>query len=88
LFNPRVDAAVLETARGGILREGLASTCATWPSSPISARATLGMAGIDTTEQLAEVKRTVVENVAPTGAAVLNAADSMTVAMAPTVPAR
>jgi len=35
---------------------------------------------------LAEVKRTIVENVAPTGAAVLNADDAMTVAMAPYCP--
>ena len=31
-MNPTVEAAVLETARGGILREGLASTAATSPS--------------------------------------------------------
>src|SRR4029077_14903434 len=46
----------------------------------------LGMAGIETADQLAAVKRVIVENVAPTGAAVLNAADPMTVAMAPYCP--
>jgi cyanophycin synthetase len=87
LFNPRVDAAVLETARGGILREGLGfDMCDVAIVTNIGEGDHLGMAGIDTTEQLAEVKRTVVENVAPTGAAVLNAADSMTVAMAPYCP--
>jgi cyanophycin synthetase len=87
LFNPRVDAAVLETARGGILREGLGfDMCDVAIVTNIGEGDHLGIAGIDTTEQLAEVKRTVVENVAPTGAAVLNAADSMTVAMAPYCP--
>ncbi|MGA7742626.1 MAG: cyanophycin synthetase [Polyangia bacterium] len=87
LFNPRVDAAVLETARGGILREGLGfDMCDVAIVTNIGEGDHLGMAGIDTAEQLAEVKRTVVENVAPTGAAVLNAEDSMTVAMAPYCP--
>ena len=87
LFNPRVDAAVLETARGGILREGLGfDMCDVAIVTNIGEGDHLGMAGIETTEQLAVVKRTIVENVAPTGAAVLNAADSMTVAMAPYCP--
>jgi cyanophycin synthetase len=87
LFNPRVDAAVLETARGGILREGLGfDMCDVAIVTNIGEGDHLGMAGIETTEQLAEVKRTIVENVAPTGAAVLNAEDSMTVAMAPYCP--
>ena len=87
LFNPRVDAAVLETARGGILREGLGfDKCDVAIVTNIGEGDHLGMAGIETAEQLAEVKRTVVENVAPTGAAVLNADDSMTVAMAPYCP--
>ena len=87
LFNPRVDVAVLETARGGILREGLGfDMCDVAIVTNIGEGDHLGMAGIETTEQLAEVKRTIVENVAPTGAAVLNAEDSMTVAMAPYCP--
>jgi len=76
LFNPRVDAAVLETARGASCREGLGfDMCDVAIVTNIGEGDHLGMAGIDTAEQLAEVKRTVVENVAPTGAAVLNAAD-------------
>jgi cyanophycin synthetase len=87
LLNPRVDAAVLETARGGILREGLGfDMCDVAIVTNIGEGDHLGMAGIETAEQLAEVKRTIVENVAPTGAAVLNAEDSMTVAMAPYCP--
>jgi cyanophycin synthetase len=87
LFNPRVDAAVLETARGGILREGLGfDMCDVAIVTNIGEGDHLGLGGIETTEELAEVKRTIVENVAPTGAAVLNAEDSMTVAMAPYCP--
>jgi cyanophycin synthetase len=87
LFNPRVDAAVLETARGGILREGLGfDMCDVAIVTNIGEGDHLGMGGIETTEELAEVKRTIVENVAPSGAAVLNAEDSMTVAMAPYCP--
>jgi cyanophycin synthetase len=87
LFNPRVDAAILETARGGILREGLGfDMCDVAIVTNIGEGDHLGMGGIETAEQLAEVKRTIVENVAPSGAAVLNAEDAMTVAMAPYCP--
>jgi cyanophycin synthetase len=87
LLNPQVDAAVLETARGGILREGLGfDMCAAAVVTNIGEGDHLGMAGIDSPEELAAVKRTIVENVAPTGYAVLNASDPMTVAMAPYCP--
>jgi cyanophycin synthetase len=87
LLNPQVDAAVLETARGGILREGLGfDQCDVAVVTNIGEGDHLGLGGIDTAEQLAAVKRTIVENVAPSGAAVLNAADPMTVAMAPYCP--
>jgi cyanophycin synthetase len=87
LLNPQVDAAVLETARGGILREGLGfDRCDAAVITNIGEGDHLGMGGIETAEQLAAVKRVIVENVAPTGAAVLNAADPMTVAMAPYCP--
>jgi cyanophycin synthetase len=87
LLNPQVDAAVLETARGGILREGLGfDVCDAAVITNIGEGDHLGLLGIDTTEQLAAIKRTIVENVAPSGSAVLNAADPMTVAMAPYCP--
>ena len=87
LLNPQVDAAVLETARGGILREGLGfDRCDAAVVTNIGEGDHLGMGGIETAEQLAAVKRAIVENVAPTGFAVLNAADPMTVAMAPYCP--
>jgi cyanophycin synthetase len=87
LLNPQVDAAVLETARGGILREGLGfDVCDAAVITNIGEGDHLGLGGIETAEQLAAVKRAIVENVAPTGFAVLNAADPMTVAMAPYCP--
>jgi cyanophycin synthetase len=87
LLNPRVEAAVLETARGGILREGLGfDFCDAAVVTNIGEGDHLGLGGIETSEQLAAVKRVIVENVAPTGYAVLNASDPMTVAMAPYCP--
>jgi cyanophycin synthetase len=83
LANPVVDAAVLETARGGILREGLGYDLADVAVvTNIGEGDHLGLNGIDTLEQLARVKRVIVENVAPEGYAVLNAADPLTAAMA------
>jgi cyanophycin synthetase len=84
LANPAVDAAVLEVARGGILREGLGfDRCDVAIVTNIGSGDHLGMAWIDTPEQLAIVKRAIVEAVAPDGAAVLNATDPLVVQMAP-----
>jgi cyanophycin synthetase len=83
LLNPRVHAAVLETARGGILREGLGfDRCNVAVVTNIGSGDHLNLRGIETLEDLARVKRTVVEAVAPTGTAVLNANDPLTEAMA------
>lgn len=83
LANPVVDAAVLETARGGILREGLGYDYADVAVvTNIGEGDHLGMNGIETLEQLARVKRVIVENVAEHGCAVLNAADPWTAPMA------
>jgi cyanophycin synthetase len=83
LANPVVEAAVLETARGGILREGLGfDLCHAAVVTNIADGDHLGLNGIDTVEQLARVKRVPVEAVAPQGYAVLNADDPLTVAMA------
>jgi cyanophycin synthetase len=83
LLNPQVEAAVLETARGGILREGLAfDACDLAVVTNIGEGDHLGIGGIETAEQLAEVKQTVVRGVAPWGTAVLNAADPLVVPMA------
>jgi cyanophycin synthetase len=83
LRNPAVEAAVLETARGGILRSGLGfDRCDVAVVTNIAGGDHIGNDGVDTLEALARVKRTVVEAVAPGGAAVLNAADPPVAAMA------
>ena len=82
LMHPDVDAAVFETARGGVLREGLAfDRCDVAVVTNIGMGDHLGLNYISTVEDLAVVKRVVVQNVAPTGVAVLNAADPMCVKM-------
>jgi cyanophycin synthetase len=83
LFHPDVDAAVLETARGGMLREGLGfDRCHIAVVTNIGMGDHLGMAYVNTVEELAAVKRIVVQNVAPTGFAILNAADPLVANMA------
>jgi cyanophycin synthetase len=87
LMHPDVDAAVLETARGGILREGLAfDQCDVAIVTNIGIGDHLGMNFINTTDGIALVKRVIVQNVAPHGCAVLNAADPMVVGMADACP--
>jgi cyanophycin synthetase len=87
LNNPRVEAAVLETARGGILRAGLGfDRCDVAVVTNIGAGDHLGLCDIDTPAQLARVKRTIVEVVAPSGAAVLRADDPLVAEMAPSCP--
>ncbi|NOT34491.1 MAG: cyanophycin synthetase [Candidatus Eisenbacteria bacterium] len=80
LRDPAVDVAVLESARGGILRRGLGyRKCNVGAVLNISADH-LGLKGVDTLEQLAEVKRIVVEVAQDT--AVLNADDPYCLRMA------
>ena len=87
LLHPDVDAAVLETARGGVLREGLAfDRCNVAVVTNIGMGDHLGLSYISTVEDLAVVKRVIVENVAPGGVAVLNAADPIVVKMADACP--
>ncbi|HEX8989231.1 MAG TPA: cyanophycin synthetase [Rhodocyclaceae bacterium] len=87
LMHPDVDAAVFETARGGILREGLAfDRCNVAVVTNIGMGDHLGLSYISTVEDLAVVKRVIVENVAPDGVAVLNAADPIVVRMADSCP--
>ncbi len=87
LVHPDVDAAVFETARGGILREGLGfDRCGTAVVTNLGAGDHLGLNYITTVEDLAVLKRVIVMNVAPEGYAVLNAADPIVVAMAPKCP--
>ncbi|MGH8273447.1 MAG: cyanophycin synthetase [Gammaproteobacteria bacterium] len=79
LADPQIDIAVLETARGGLLRAGMGV-----PKVHVGAVLNvqpdhLGLKGIDTVEQLAEVKRIVVE--VATECAVLNADDPLVLKM-------
>jgi cyanophycin synthetase len=81
LQNPRVDFAVFEVARGGILREGLG-----YGHNDVAVVLNvtgdhLGLGEIDTMEQLAAVKQVVVEAVPREGTAVLNADDPLVVEM-------
>ncbi|MFL5245363.1 MAG: cyanophycin synthetase family protein [Gemmataceae bacterium] len=83
LQHPEVQAAVLETARGGILREGLGfDKCAVAVVTNIAKADHLGQGDIHTAEQVAKVKRTPVDVVLPKGAAVLNASDPLVADMA------
>jgi cyanophycin synthetase len=87
LLHPDVEAAVLETARGGILREGLGfDRCDVAVVTNIGEGDHLGLSDIDSLEKLAKVKRCIVDVVAPTGAAVLNAEDPLVADMAPKCP--
>jgi len=83
LLNPRVEAAVFETARGGILREGLGfDHCDVGVVTNIGEGDHLGLRGIHTLDDLARVKRTVIEAVAKEGTGVLNADDPRVAPMA------
>jgi cyanophycin synthetase len=82
LRDPMVQAAVLETARGGLLREGLAfDRCDVGAVLNIAADH-LGVKGINTLEDLAWVKAVVVEAVRRGGTSVLNFDDPLCRGMA------
>jgi cyanophycin synthetase len=77
LSHPGVEVAVLETARGGILRSGLGfDSCDVGVVLNVSADH-LGLRGIDTVEQLAEVKAVIAAAVRPGGHTILNADDPL-----------
>jgi len=83
LLHPDVDAAVFETARGGVLREGLAfDRCQVAVITNIGNGDHLGLNYITTLEDLAVLKRVIVQNVAVNGVAVLNAGDPIVAGMA------
>ena len=77
LGNREIDAAVLETARGGIVKRGLGYDMADVGVITNITEDHLGMDGIHTLEELAFVKALVVEAVKPDGYAVINADDAM-----------
>jgi cyanophycin synthetase len=77
LKDPTVNFAVLECARGGLLRAGLAfSQCDVGIVTNVAADH-LGLKGIHTLEQLAKVKAVIPETVMPGGYAILNAEDDL-----------
>ena len=79
LADPQIDIAVLETARGGLLRAGMGVNEVN-VGAVLNVQADhLGLKGIDTLEQLAEVKRVVVE--VATDCAVLSADDPLVLKM-------
>ena len=80
LRDPSVDVAVMEVARGGMLKKGVGfPKCDVAACLNVSADH-LGLRGIDTVEQLARVKRIIIE--IATDTAVLNADDSLCLEMA------
>lgn len=81
LKDPTVDFAVLECARGGILKNGLAfQNCDVAIVTNVAADH-MGLGGINTLEQMAKVKGVVPETVFPHGYAVLNADDDLVYGM-------
>ena len=89
LMHPDVDAAVFEIARGGVLREGLGfDRCEVAVVTNIGSGDHLGLNYITTVQDLAVLKRVVVQNVAAGGYAVLNAGDPSVAAMASSCPGK
>jgi cyanophycin synthetase len=87
LMHPDAQAGVFETARGGLLREGLGfDRCTVGIVTNIGLGDHLGMNFIESAEDVAAVKSVVVQNVAPDGVAVLNADDPLCVEMAERCP--
>ncbi|MFT6187210.1 MAG: cyanophycin synthetase [Cryomorphaceae bacterium] len=77
LKDPTVNFAVLETARGGLLRAGLGfKKCDIGIVTNVAADH-LGLKGIHTVEQLAKVKGVIPETVLPDGYSILNADDDL-----------
>jgi len=77
LKDPTVDFAVLETARGGLLRAGLGFHHCDIAIVTNLAPDHLGLRGINTVEQMARLKGVVPETVLPDGYAILNADDPL-----------
>ena len=83
LAHPDTEAAVLECARGGILREGLGfDRCQVAVVTNVGEGDHLGLNYITTVEDVMVLKRVIVQNVAPSGYAVLNAMDPHVAPMA------
>ncbi len=81
LREPTVDHAVLEVARGGIIRRGLAFDSCTIGVLLNVDEDHIGMDGVEDLEELSLVKSTVIEVVSDTGVSVLNADDPTVVGL-------
>ncbi|HRO42912.1 MAG TPA: cyanophycin synthetase [Flavipsychrobacter sp.] len=81
LRDPTVDFAVLECARGGILRAGLGFHNCDVAVVTNVAEDHLGLQGIDTIEKLARVKAVAAQTVLPDGYTILNADDDLVYGM-------
>jgi cyanophycin synthetase len=81
LAQPGVEVAVLEVARGGILLKGIGAAHADVAVVTNVSADHLGLHGIATLDQLAEVKATITRIVPPDGWSVLNADDPRVLAM-------
>ncbi|HEX2645161.1 MAG TPA: Mur ligase family protein [Thermoanaerobaculia bacterium] len=82
LRDPRVEVAILETARGGILRRGLALTAADAADAALVTNIAadhLGDLGVEDLPSLADVKMVITRVVGPGGRVVLNAEDPLLV---------
>jgi cyanophycin synthetase len=88
LRDPSVDFAVLEIARGGILREGLGYDFSDVGIVLNVTEDHIGLKGIETAEEMANVKSLVVEMVREGGHAVLNADDPLVADMSGKIDAR
>lgn len=88
LMNKRVEAAIFETARGGIIRKGLGYNLADVGIVTNISEDHLGLDGINTLEQLAHVKSLVVEAIKERGFAVLNADDPYCIKMVKNIRSR
>jgi cyanophycin synthetase len=87
LMHPDTEAAVFETARGGLLREGLGyDRCSVGVVTNVGQGDHLGLNFVETAQDVADIKSIVIQNVAPDGTGVLNAADPLCVAMAERCP--
>ena len=83
LMNKSIDAAVLETARGGMIREGLAYDLADVAVITNITEDHLGVDGVETIEDLAKVKALVGEAVKEDGYVVINGDNNMCISILP-----
>ncbi|MEA2630076.1 MAG: cyanophycin synthetase [Chloroflexota bacterium] len=87
LLDPSIEVAVLEASRTSILNEGLGfDRCDVAIVTDIGGDDGFRLGDVASTDERAEVERTLVAAVAPTGTAVLNAADPLAASLVPHCP--